>query len=305
MKKLLLPLVAVGLSACGGGTSTFSDPNNLITETPKGVTLAGDSKTFAQSASGFSVVSGTTPVSIERTDSNPPNASLSQRTYKLIVGGTTYNLGSYDASTKSYSNNNNVQLFLNENSANASIINPQITNGGNTKQYFGVVGDLTPVANLPTSTATYTGNSLANNGTVGEISIDNDSLGSDDTTSSVVTLNVNFGAAAGSQVTGQFVISDSATDGRGGVEIAATSPVTVPISNGTITGNTFSAEVDLTNLANVTTNSGNAISLSTNAPLDGGFYGPNAENAAGVGLSIGSTAGSSNDILVYTRVIAK
>ena len=296
MYKLLVPFVAVGLSACGGGGSaTFVDTNNVITNTPTGTVLSGASESFSRSGSSYSVASSTTPVSIQRIDSNAANAPLSARQYRLTVGSNTYDLTGYDNATKAYTSSN-ASLFLNENSANASIINAQL-NSGNT-QHFGVVGSLTPVANLP-ATASYTGDSTAGNGTVGEISIDV-AGGSDDTSNSRVTLNANF---TNSTIGGDFSFSDPSGDGKAGVEINAPTAVTVPI-NGTINGNTFSANVDLTNLANVTTVNGNPVTLG-NTTLDGGFYGPNAENAAAVGLSAGSTGGATNNIVVYTRVIAK
>jgi len=245
MYRLLIPLIAVGLSACGGGTTT--DPNNFIISTPTGTPLtATQAKSFGQPSAGA-------PFS--------PNNSFTD-----TIGGTT------------------ATLFLNENTPNASIANIRLKTGSNTEELFGIVGSLTPVATLTSlASASYSG--------LGEISIDRANGLFDDAPNSVATLSANFTSGS---LNGSIAVADNTTGDNGGAfDIVGG---TVGLS-GTISGNSFTLTPDY---------SGMTVSGVTNInaqPINGGFYGTNAENAVGVGLSLGQS-NVANDVVIYTRIQA-
>jgi hypothetical protein len=138
-----------------------------------------------------------------------------------------------------------------------------------------------------TSTASYAG--------IGEISVDRAGVSPtfDDAPASTVNMSVDFGAGT---LSGTFNVSDAAGD-AGGIDIAGST--TLPFT-GTVSGNTFSANVDYTNLVGITTNLN---SVTAANPVEGGFYGPNGENAVGVGLSLGQSS-VANDVVIYTRIQA-
>jgi len=290
MYKYLLPLVAVGLSACGGSSTT--DPDNFIISTPTGTPLSSaGAKSFAQTSSTQPYSLGPA-TSFTLTRTNTAAAHLS--TYTLVINGVTYNLTPQVGNSATSTNNSfvgsvggtNASVFLNENKPNGSIANIQLTAGGGSNEFFGIVGNATPVSALP-ATATYSG--------IGEISVDRAGAGSvfDDAPSSTVTMNVNFGT---NSLTGSFNVTD-ATGDASGIDIAGSA--SLPFT-GTVSGNTFSATVDYTNLVGITNGLN---SLGTINPIDGGFYGPNAENALGVGLSLGQSS-VANDVVIYTRIQA-
>jgi len=291
MYKFLLPLVAVGLSACGG--SSTSDPTNFIINTPTGTDLVSNTaKSFSQTSasSPYTLAAGNSSFTLTRT--NTAAAHLS--TYRLVINGVTYNLTPQTGNSATSTNNSfvgttgstNAAVFLNENKPNGSIANIQLKTGGATNELFGIVGNATPVSAL-TSTASYSG--------IGEISVDRAGANPvfDDAPSSTVTMNVDFGA---SNLTGTFNVTD-ATGDAGGIDIAGST--TLPFT-GTVSGNTFTANVNYANLVGITTGLN---SVGTVNPIEGGFYGPNGENALGVGLSLGQSS-VANDVVIYTRIQA-
>lgn len=290
MYKLLIPLAAGLLTACGGGST--SDPNNFIISTPTGTPLtATQAKTFSQTGSGaYSLSAGSSSMTLTRT--NQQAAHLA--TYDLVVNGVTYQLTPASGNSATSSNNSfvgsngstSVSLFLNENTANASIANAQLTTGSTKDELFGIVGNATPAGTLASiSSATYSG--------VGEISIDKANGQFDDAPSSTATMNVDF---SGGTLIGSFSVSDPAGENGGAFDIAGST--TLPMT-GTVSGNTFTGTVDYTNLVGIT----NGLTSVTAQPVEGGFFGPNAENAVGVGLSLGQSS-VANDVIVYTRIQA-
>ena len=217
-------------------------------------------------------------------------------TYSLVVNGQTYTLSPQAGNSATSSNNSftgtvgatTATVFLNENKPNASIANIQLKTGGQTQELFGIVGNATPTSTLTSlASATYSG--------IGEISVDRAGAGTvfDDAPNSTATINVNFGAGT---LTGSFNVTD-ATGDASGIDIAGTT--TLPVT-GTVSGNTFSANVDHSNLVGITTG---LTSISTSNPVEGGFFGPNAENAVGVGLNLGQSS-VANDVVIYTRIQA-
>ncbi len=232
---------------------------------------------------------GTSSLTLTRT--NQQAAHLA--TYDLVVNGVTYNLSpassnSATSTTNSFVGSNggtSVSLFLNENTANASIANAQLTTGSTKDELFGIVGNATSTSTLASiANATYSG--------IGEISIDKTN-GQFDDAPGTSSMSVDF---TGGTLTGSFSVSDAAGDNGGALDVAGSA--TLPMT-GTVSGNTFSATVDYTNLIAVT----NGVSSITGQPVIGGFYGPNAENAVGVGLSLGQSS-VANDVIVYTRIQA-
>lgn len=291
MYKLLIPLAAIGLGACGGGSTT--DPNNFIINTPPGTTLStSTAKSFSQAtaSSPYVVASGNSTFSLQRTNSAP----IHQATFDLVINGTTYKMtpasnNSATSQTNSYvgtSGGTTASVFLNENTTNASIANIQLDTGPQSNQFFGIVGTATPAANLPT-TASYSGG--------GEISVDKAGPNPifDDAPNSTVSFTADF---TGGTIIGQFNVQDGSGENSGSFDIAGSA--TLPLS-GTITGNTFTANVDYTNLIAIT----NGLNSVNAQAVEGGFYGANAENAVGVGLSVG-TSSAANDVVVYTRIQA-
>ena len=291
MYKMMLPLIAVGLSACGGSSTT--DPTNFIINTPTGTPLSTTTaKSFTQTSasSPYTIGAGGSAFTLTRT--NTAAAHLS--TYSLVIGGVTYNLAPQAGNSSTSTNNSFVgtvgattaTVFLNENKPNASIANIQLKTSGASEELFGIVGNATPTSAL-TSTASYAG--------IGEISVDRAGASPtfDDAPASTVNMSVDFGAGS---LSGTFNVSDAAGD-AGGIDIAGST--TLPFT-GTVSGNTFSANVDYTNLVGITTNLN---SVTAANPVEGGFYGPNGENAVGVGLSLGQSS-VANDVVIYTRIQA-
>ncbi len=287
MYKFLIPLIAVGLSACGGGETT--DPNNFIISTPTGTPLtATQAKSFGQTTSNgpFTLASGSSSFTLQRTN----QSTAHQSTYNLTVNGVTYNLTPTPGNSATSTNNSfkgtvggtTATLFLNENRANASIANVQLGTGGASEQLFGIVGSATPTATLTSlANATYTG--------IGEVSIDRSNGAFDDAPSSVANLSANF---TNGTMSGSINVADDSTNDNGGAfDITGG---TVGLS-GTISGNSFTLTPDY---------SGMTVTGVTNIvaqPIEGGFYGTNAENAVGVGLSLGQSS-VANDVVIYTRV---
>ena len=291
MYKYSLPLIAVALSACGGGTTV--DPNDFTTKIDTGTpVVAPQAKSFINNGSGsFTLAPGTSSMTLTRTSSN---TTADQTTWQLTVGGTTYDLSPAPNNSPTSSSNSFIgsaggttaTMFLNENSANASIVNAQLVTGGSSEEYFGIIGDATPTGTLAgIGSATYSG--------VGEISIDKAGGAFDDAPATTVSLNVDFGAGT---LNGGFNVTDGAEGGSVDINGTTTLPVT-----GTVSGNSFSATVDYTNLVGITTGMN---SINSPQAVEGGFYGPNAENAVGVGLSIGQSTGANDDLLIYTRIQA-
>ncbi len=95
---------------------------------------------------------------------------------------------------------------------------------------------------------------------------------------------------------GQFNVTDVAGDGTDIVDIAGSA--ILPLT-GTIQGSTFSADVDYSNLTGITT----GVTFLKPGTITGGFYGANADEAVGVGVSLGRSL-QPNDVLVYTRIQA-
>jgi len=289
MYKLLLPLVAVGLSACGGGSTT--DPNNFIISTPTGTPLtATQAKSFAQTSSGapFTTGGGASTFTLTRTNSNAEHLS----TYDLTINGVTYNLSPAPGNSSTSSNNSffdtkngtTATVFLNENLPNASIANVQLSNSGASEQLLGIVGDRTPAATLTTiANATYTG--------IGEVSIDRANGLFDDAPNSVANLTANF---TGGTLNGSINVIDNATGENGGAFDIVGGSIGL---SGTISGNGFTLTPDFSSM-NV-----NGVTNISAQSIDGGFYGTDAENAVGVGLSLGQSA-VANDVVIYTRIQA-
>ncbi len=291
MYKYSLPMIAVALSACGGGSTV--DPNNFTTKVEVGTpVVAPQAKSFSNTGSGtFVLAPGSSAMTLTRTSSN---TTADQTSWQLTVGGTTYNLSPAPTNSATSSSNSfigsaggtSVEMFLNENSANASIVNAQLASGGTSDEYFGIIGETTPAGTLATiGSAAYSG--------VGEISIDKAGGAFDDAPATTVTLNVDFNQAI---LSGAFNVSDASEGGSVDIVGSTTLPMT-----GTVSGNTFSATVDYSNLIGITTG---MTSINSPQAVEGGFFGPNAENAVGVGLSVAQSPGGADDLLIYTRIQA-
>ncbi len=303
----LLILGVVSLSACGiGDTATQSAP-------PKGPAIpmvptppppppapvipTSDAASFTQAAGANSFgLSGTpTPIGLTRTDTTGADHTA---TYEVTIKGVTYVLTPDAANSANNPSNfftttgtgKQVSLFLDNKATHASILNTRETFGSGTKQYFSILGTLTDVASLP-ATAVYQGN--------GEISIDVAGGGFDDAPNSTVTLNADFAAGA---ITGQFDVSDPVGGGPNNANPTANLDINgsavLPFT-GTISGNSFTANVDYTNLVGIT----NGLNSVSAQPVTGGFYGPAGEEAVGTGLSLGSGT-VANNTLIYTRIQA-
>lgn len=279
-----------GSGGTGGGSGSTGGTTIGTGVTTGSVFPVGDASSFARTrgSSVYTASSATTPVSITRTNSAPSE----QATYDLTINGTTYNLvpkasnraGSDMNSYVATVGGSSVSLFLNENSLNAGIANTQITTGNSLAQYLSIVGTPTDAASLPAS-ATYTGN--------GEISLDTGAIDFDDAPNTTVTFDADFTTGT---LNGQFDVTDVAGDGTAGVDIAGSA--VLPMT-GTIQGSTFSADVDYTNLIGITS----GLAFVKPRPVTGGFFGPNADEAVGVGVTLGRSV-NPNDVLIYTRIQA-
>ena len=277
--------------ATGGSTGGASGGTTGGTTVPS--FAIGDALPFAQNPStlAYSVAPTATSVDVARTDSgtNTPD----QATYDVTINGVTYNL-TPNALNKPNGANNSfeatngstlVTLFLNENAVNATIANTQIDKATRSQQFFSIVGTPTDTANLPTAMATYSGN--------GEISIDTGKGAFDDAPATTVTFDADFSAGT---LNGQFDVSDPAGDGSGPVDIAGSA--ILPMT-GTIQGNTFTADVDYSELVNIS----NGLALVKPGSINGGFFGAAGEEAVGIGINMGKAL-SPNDSVIYTRIQA-
>lgn len=288
---------ASGDSGGGTGASTDAGTGGTTSGGPigNGVTTGsvfpvGDASSYVRSRGSATYVasSASTPVSIVRSNNAPSELA----TYDLTINGVTYNLAPKDTNRPGLSTNSfvasvggaEVSMFLNEGALNAGIASTKIVSGNSIDSYVSIVGTPTDSTNLP-AMATYSGN--------GEISLDTGAIDYDDAPDTTVTLNADF---ASGTLNGQFNVSDAAGDGTGLVDIAGSAVLPV---TGTIQGSTFSADVDYKNLVGITSGLG----FVKPGAITGGFYGPNADEAVGVGVTLGRSA-QPNDVMVYTRIQA-
>jgi len=172
-----------------------------------------------------------------------------------------------------------------QNPSTLAYANTQIDKATRSQQFFSIVGTPTDTANLPTAMATYSGN--------GEISIDTGKGAFDDAPATTVTFDADFSAGT---LNGQFDVTDPAGDGSGPVDIAGSA--ILPMT-GTIQGNTFTADVDYSELVNIS----NGLALVKPGSINGGFFGAAGEEAVGIGINMGKAL-SPNDSVIYTRIQA-
>ena len=305
MYKWLSPLAVLAISGCGGGETI--DPNDIISQTPAGTSIAATAtKSFTQAGTG-NFASGSAPtVSLKRLGAQPTHSSV----YELTVNGTTYTLNPVSSNVNGGLNNEfnttvggqTISLFLTETSSAARIANAQIDNGTNKDNFFGIFGTLTAPANLPSGVVSFGGSNLSS----GEVSVDNRAGGNDDATISNIALSINFGASS-NNVSGSFDFADAGGDGRGsGIDIdtSGIGTQTISFNNGNLNGNTFTiGNVDLTPLENAISGSLPSASLN-DATITGGIFGDAGDVAAGTSISLGQSTGGGNDLVVYTRIIA-
>lgn len=273
----------------GGGTTGGSTGGGPVGGSTSGsVFPIGDATSFAENgAGGYTLSSASTPINLVRTNS----AASDQATYDLTIKGVTYNLTPKTGNRPGFGGNaftavnggTKVSLFLNENAINATIANTQIKDSSGVKEYFSIVGTPALAANLPSS-ALYKGN--------GEISIDTGTT-FDDAPNTTVTLNADFVAGT---LSGQFDVIDEAGDGTGPIDIDGAATL---LLSGTIQGNTFAADVDYTELQEITS----GLNFVRPSTLNGGFFGPAGEEAVGIGINVGKST-NPNDVLIYTRIQA-